>query len=50
MAIFEGPNANSRRRINWVLDCDVQSFFDKVSQSWLIRFIEHRIAIDESSG
>ena len=32
-----------RRRINWVLDCDVQSFFDKVSQSWLIRFIEHRI-------
>ena len=32
-----------RRRINWVLDCDVQSFFDKVNQSWLIRFIEHRI-------
>src|SRR5246127_1470306 len=32
-----------RRRINWVLDCDVQSFFDKVSQSWLIRFVEHRI-------
>jgi RNA-directed DNA polymerase len=34
-----------RRRINWVLDCDVQSFFDKVSQSWLIRFIEHRIGV-----
>jgi len=32
-----------RRRINWVLDCDVQSFFDKVNQSWLIRFVEHRI-------
>jgi RNA-directed DNA polymerase len=32
-----------RRRINWVLDCDVQSFFDKVSQSWLMRFVEHRI-------
>jgi RNA-directed DNA polymerase len=26
-----------------VLDCDVQSFFDKVSQSWLMRFVEHRI-------
>ena len=26
-----------------VLDCDVQSFFDKVSQDWLIRFVEHRI-------
>jgi hypothetical protein len=32
-----------RRRINWVLDCDVQSFFDEVSQSWLMRLIEHRI-------
>ncbi len=32
-----------RRRINWVLDCDVQSFFDKVNQSWLIRFVGHRI-------
>ena len=30
-------------RINWVLDCDVQSFFDKVSRDWLIRFVEHRI-------
>ena len=32
-----------RRRINQVLDCDVQSFFDKVSQDWLIRFVERRI-------
>jgi RNA-directed DNA polymerase len=32
-----------RRRINWVLDGDIQSFFDKVNQSWLIRFVEHRI-------
>src|SRR6202051_1178896 len=31
-----------RRRIKWVLDCDVQSFFDNVNQSWLIRFVEHR--------
>ena len=29
-----------RRRINWVLDCDVQSFFDKVDQDWLVRFVE----------
>ena len=26
-----------------MLDCDVQSFFDKVSRDWLIRFVEHRI-------
>ena len=32
-----------KRRINWVLDCDVQSFFDRVSRDWLIRFVEHRI-------
>jgi RNA-directed DNA polymerase len=32
-----------KRRINWVLDCDVQSFFDKVSREWLLRFVEHRI-------
>ena len=32
-----------KQRINWVLDCDVQSFFDKVSRDWLIRFVEHRI-------
>ena len=32
-----------RRHINWVLDSDVQSFFDKVSPDWLIRFVEHRI-------
>src|SRR5271170_4674798 len=32
-----------KRRINWVLDGDVQSFFDKVSRDWLIRFVEHRI-------
>src|SRR6516162_2476472 len=30
-----------QRRI--VLDCDVQSFFDKVNREWLIRFVEHRI-------
>src|SRR6201988_1855848 len=32
-----------RRRINWVLDCDVQPFFDKVSQAWLMRLVEHLI-------
>ena len=32
-----------KRRMNWILDCDVQSFFDKVDQNWLVRFVEHRI-------
>src|SRR5207344_3410667 len=30
-------------KVNWILEVDVQSFFDEVSQSWLIRFLEHRI-------
>jgi RNA-directed DNA polymerase len=32
-----------KKRIHWILDCDVQSFFDKVSREWLVRFVEHRI-------
>src|SRR5216110_328981 len=31
-------------KVNWILEVDVQSFFDEVSQSWLTRFLEHRIA------
>src|SRR3954447_11573896 len=31
-------------KVNHILDCDVRSFFDAVSQSWLMRFVEHRIA------
>ena len=29
--------------MNFILDADIQSFFDTVSQEWLIRFVEHRI-------
>jgi RNA-directed DNA polymerase len=31
------------RRINWILDADIRSFFDTLSRPWLVRFIEHRI-------
>ena len=31
------------KRVNFILDADVRSFFDEVSQSWLVRFVEHRI-------
>jgi len=31
------------RKVNFVLDADVRSFFDSVSQDWLVRFVEHRI-------
>jgi group II intron reverse transcriptase/maturase len=32
------------KKVNWVLDADVQSFFDALKHDWLIRFIEHRVA------
>src|SRR5712671_5871305 len=31
------------RKVNWILDADIRSFFDTVSQEWLIRFVERRI-------
>jgi group II intron reverse transcriptase/maturase len=30
-------------KVNWILDADIRSFFDAVSQAWLVRFLEHRI-------
>lgn len=32
-----------RRRVNWILDADIATFFDAVSHDWLIRFLEHRL-------
>jgi RNA-directed DNA polymerase len=31
------------RKVSWILDADIRSFFDTVNQEWLIRFVEHRI-------
>ena len=33
-----------RRKVSWVLDADIRSFFDTLSHEWLVKFIEHRIA------
>jgi group II intron reverse transcriptase/maturase len=32
------------RKVNWVLDADIRSFFDTLFHEWLVRFVEHRIA------
>jgi RNA-directed DNA polymerase len=34
----------TQKKVNWVLDLDVKSFFDRVEHDWMIRFVEHRIA------
>ncbi|WP_425374837.1 reverse transcriptase domain-containing protein [Mesorhizobium tamadayense] len=35
--------AIDKRKVNWILDADIQNFFGSVSQDWLVRFLEHRI-------
>jgi group II intron reverse transcriptase/maturase len=35
--------AIEKRRVNWIVDADIQNFFGAVSQSWLVSFLEHRI-------
>src|SRR5262250_3201821 len=32
------------RKVNWVLDLDIKSFFDGISHEWLVKLLEHRIA------
>jgi RNA-directed DNA polymerase len=31
------------RKVSYILDADIRSFFDEISQEWLVRFLEHRI-------
>ena len=33
-----------RRRVRWVLDADIRDYFSSLDHSWLLRFLEHRIA------
>jgi group II intron reverse transcriptase/maturase len=32
------------KKVNWVLDADLRSFFDTLKHTWLVQFIEHRVA------
>jgi RNA-directed DNA polymerase len=36
--------AITSKKVNYILDADIRSFFDSVSQTLLVRFLEHRIA------
>jgi group II intron reverse transcriptase/maturase len=31
------------KKVSFILDTDIRSFFDEIDQEWLIRFLEHRI-------
>ena len=34
----------TQRKVNWVLDADIRSFFDTIDHEWLMKFVAHRIA------
>jgi RNA-directed DNA polymerase len=31
------------KKVSYILDADIRSFFDEINQNWLVRFLEHRI-------
>jgi len=33
-----------KKKVNYILDADIRSFFDNLDKSWLIKFVEHRVA------
>ncbi len=35
--------AITQRKVNWVLDADIRSFFDRLDHERLMKFVEHRI-------
>lgn len=32
------------KKVNWVLEVDIRGFFDAIDHTWMVKFIEHRIA------
>jgi len=34
----------TQKKVKWVLDADLRDFFSTLDQTWLIKFLEHRIA------
>ena len=34
----------TEKKVNWVLDADIRSYFDTINHEWLKTFLEHRIA------
>ena len=36
--------ALQKKKVSYVMDADLQKFFDSINHEWLIKFIEHRVA------
>jgi group II intron reverse transcriptase/maturase len=35
--------AITSKKVNWILDADIEGFFDTIDHEWLVKFLEHRI-------
>jgi len=33
-----------KKKVNYIVDADIRGFFDNLDQSWMIKFMEHRVA------
>jgi retron-type reverse transcriptase len=33
-----------KKKVNYILDADIRSFFDNLDKRWLMKFVEHRVA------
>jgi len=33
-----------KKKVNYILDADIRGFFDNLDKSWMIKFVEHRVA------
>ena len=38
------------KKVNFILDADIRSYFDSINQAWLIRFLKHRINTQSLKG
>ncbi len=34
--------AITQKKVSWILDADIQGFFDNLDHDWLLKFIQHR--------
>jgi RNA-directed DNA polymerase len=41
---LDALNVALHRKVNWVLDADIRSYFNTIDHGWMQKFLEHRIA------
>ncbi len=42
-AIINIADVIQRRKINWVVECDLKNFFGSMTHEWIMQFVSHRV-------